>query len=119
MPNDVLSRLAVRVSQPGYDPRHAVLDVSAELLPLKERADELPPRLAEELRELLAEVRLVQPNYPSRRETSPLFDREGLGRLGYGRAERIVKRIIALAKAAGGAGAERRGPSAATPGPPC
>jgi hypothetical protein len=102
MPNDVLSRLAVRVSEPGYDPRHAILDVSGELLPLAGEADRLPPRLAGELGELLAQVRLVQPNYPSRRETSPLFDREGLGRLGYERAERIVKRLVALARAAGG-----------------
>ena len=97
MLTDSLSRLAVRVADPAYDPRHAILDVSAELLPLGDAADGLPPRLRDELRDLLAEVRSVQAAYPSRRETSPLFDRAGLGRPARERAERLVRRLVALA----------------------
>jgi hypothetical protein len=96
---EMLARLARRACDPEYDPRHAVLDVAAELLPLADSAEGLPAHLASELRELISEVRSVQPAFPSRRATSPLFDRAGLGRLGYARAERIVQRLVALARA--------------------
>lgn len=94
-----LARLARRACDPEYDPRHAVLDVAAELLPLADDAGGLPANLAAELRELVSEVRSVQPAFPSRRATSPLFDRAGMGRIGYERAERIVQRLAALARA--------------------
>ncbi|HEX6985658.1 MAG TPA: hypothetical protein VF170_09785 [Planctomycetaceae bacterium] len=99
MPSETLHRLAVRLSDPEYDPRHAVLDVAPELFAIEGDAAALPPRLAAEFRELLDEVRRVQPSYPSRRETSPLFDRAGLGRPGRERAERLIRRIVALAAA--------------------
>lgn len=99
MPTDTLAHIAVRVSDPDYDPRHAILDVTAELTAIEDRAASFPPHLAREFRELLAEIRSVQPQYPSRRETSPLFDRAGLGRIGRERAERLVRRLVALAAA--------------------
>lgn len=95
---DLLSRLAIRVSDPAYDPRHAILDVTAELNTAVADAVELPPHLAAELRELIDEIRGVQPKYPSRRETSPLFDRAGLGRPGRERAERLVRRLVSLVR---------------------
>lgn len=101
---ETFTRLAVRVRDPAYDPRHAVLDVAPEFLPLQDAADELPPHLAVELRDLAAEIRSVQPAYPSRRNTSPLFDRAGLGRIGVERAERLVRRIVALARSVEKAG---------------
>jgi len=96
---EALARLALRASGPGYDPRHAVLDVAPELLAIGPGTVDLPQHLAAELREVLAEFRAVLPPYPSRRHTSPLFDRAGLGRVGYDRAERLVGRLAALAKA--------------------
>lgn len=96
---ETLSRLALRVTVPEYDPRHAILDVTADLLATEPGAAALPPHLATELRDLLAELCDVQPQFPSRRSTSPLFDRAGLGRLGYARAERLVRRLVALADA--------------------
>lgn len=96
---ETLKRLATRACDPEYDPRHAVLDVAAELLALADVAHGLPANLAAELRELVTEVRSVQPAFPSRRATSPLFDRAGLGRIGYEQAERIVQRLVALARA--------------------
>lgn len=95
---DLLSRLAIRVSDPAYDPRHAILDITAELNSALADTVELPPHLAAELRELCDEIGRVQPTYPSRRETSPLFDRVGLGRPGRERAERLVRRLVSLAR---------------------
>jgi hypothetical protein len=92
-----LAQIARRVSERDYDPRHAVLDVSSELLSLKELAGELPQTLRPEFNELLNEIRAVQPTFPSRRATSPLFDREGMGRIGRDRALRLVQRLRALA----------------------
>ena len=99
MPAETLARLARRASEPGYDPRHAVLDVTAELAAAESDAAQLPPRLRDEFLALLAEVRSVQPDYPSRRETSPLFDRAGLGQPARERAERLVRRLVSLAAA--------------------
>ncbi len=99
MPAETLARLARRVSEPDYEPRRAVLDIAAELMAVEPDADRLPPRLRDELLELLADVRAVQPEYPSRRETSPLFDRRGLGRPARERAARIVRRLVALSDA--------------------
>jgi hypothetical protein len=99
MLSETLARLAQRVSDPEYDPRHAILDISAELLALND-IEPLPPALQVEWRELRDEVRAVQPAFPSRRTTSPLFDRTGLGRPGVERAERLIGRLIALARAA-------------------
>lgn len=99
MLHESLSRLAKRVSDPQYDPRHAILDISAELLSLDSSHTPLPANLDRELRELLCEVRKVQPAFPSRRLTSPLFDREGMGQVGRERAIRLVQRLRALAAA--------------------
>lgn len=96
---ETLRRLARRAGDPEYDPRHALLDISAELIPLANATEGLPPNLVAEFHDLVAEVRSVQPAFPSRRSTSPLFDRAGLGRIGYERAERLVQRLVALARA--------------------
>jgi hypothetical protein len=96
---EILGRLALRASDATYDPRHGILDISRELLATEEHAATLPPELASELRELVAEIKLVQPLYASRRETSPLFDREGLGRVGRERAERLARRLAGIAAA--------------------
>lgn len=94
---DTLSQLARRASDPQHDPRHGLLDISSELLSLDTQAEQFPPQLRGEWRDLLSEVSQVQPTFPSRRNTSPLFDRAGLGRIGYDRAQRIIARIAALA----------------------
>ena len=99
MLKETLARLATRASIPDYDPRHAILDVAPELLALERDAESLSGSLANELRELVAELKLVQPTYASRRETSPLFDREGLGRPGRERAERLIRRLAGIAAA--------------------
>jgi hypothetical protein len=99
MLRETLARLAVRVSDSRYDARHAILDVSPELLTLESELRTLGGPAETELRELLEELKLVQPVYASRRETSALFDREGLGRPGRERAERLVRRLQGLAAA--------------------
>lgn len=99
MLRESLTRLAQRVSDPQYDPRHAILDVSSELLSIDTTQGALPENLRLELRELLREVKAVQPSFPSRRATSPLFDREGMGRVGRDRALRLAQRLKALAAA--------------------
>lgn len=100
MLQETLTRLAKRACDPQYDPRHAILDVSPELLSLDMSQGSLPESLQIELRELLREVNTVQPAFPSRRQTSPLFDREGMGQIGRERATRLVQRLWALASAA-------------------
>lgn len=102
--SETLSRLAVRAAAPEYDPRHAILDVAPELLGVGAIRHGLPPHLVAEMRDLTADVRAVLPPFPSRRNTSPLFDRAGLGRVGYQHAERLVRRLVALAKAVRKAG---------------
>jgi hypothetical protein len=97
--SDSLNRLAIRVADREYDPRHALLDVSRELQALEPEAAALPATLASEFREILSEIRAVQPVFPSRRETSSLFDRSGLGHPGRERAERLVRRLVSLSRA--------------------
>ena len=99
MLQESLTRLARRAADPQYDPRHALLDISDELLSLDQSREALPDNLQRELRELLREVKLIQPAFPSRRLTSPLFDREGMGQVGRERASRLVQRLWALAAA--------------------
>jgi len=99
MLQDSLTRLARRTADPQYDPRHAILDISPELLSLESLLDAWPEQMRLEFRELLREVRKVQPAFPSRRATSPLFDREGMGQVGRDRAMRLVQRLRALAAA--------------------
>jgi hypothetical protein len=99
MLRESLTRLAQRVSDPQYDPRHAILDVSSELLSIEVTEGTLPESLRLELSELLRDVKAVQPSFPSRRATSPLFDREGMGQVGRDRALRFVQRLKALAAA--------------------
>ena len=101
MDAQTLRRLAERAADPAHDPRHALLDLTVELLALEPEAATLPPAFAVELRAILAELRAVQPAFPSRRNTSPLFDRAGLGRPARQRAERLVRRLAALATAIG------------------
>ena len=99
MMQDILTRLARRTADPQYDPRHAVLDIAPELLSLEASLESLPEAVQFEFRELLREVRKVQPAFPSRRLTSSLFDREGMGQVGRERASRLVQRLRALAAA--------------------
>lgn len=99
MLQDSLTRLAKRAADPQYDPRHAILDVSPELVSLELSLKSLPENLQLEFRELLHSVKMVQPAFPSRRATSPLFDREGMGQAGRERAARLVQRLHALAAA--------------------
>ena len=104
MPTEALTRIAIRLRDPAYDSRHAVLDVANDLLALEDSTESLPAPLREEFREILREVREVRPRFPSRRNTSVLFDRAGLGRIGRERADRLVRRQIALAAALPAAG---------------
>ena len=109
--SDRFSLLAIRVADPDYDPRHALLDVTGDLQALEPAASALPVNLQVEFRELLAEIRDIQPVFPSRRETSPLFDRSGLGRTGRERAERLVRRLVARARATARISAEESPPN--------
>jgi hypothetical protein len=99
MLRESLTRLAQRVADPRYDSRHAILDVSSELLSIDTMQRALPESLRLELSELLRDVKAVQPSFPSRRATSPLFDREGMGQIGRDRALRLVQRLKAVAAA--------------------
>lgn len=94
---ETLTRLARRAADPQYDPRHGLLDISTELQNLETQTDQIPPQLRSEWKELLQEIREVQPAFPSRRNTSSLFDRAGMGRIGYDRAQKIISRLAALA----------------------
>lgn len=93
---ETLTRLLKRASDPEYDPRHGILDVSAELLALADATEPMPEHLRNEWSELLNEIRAIQPVFPSRRNTSPLFDRASLGRTGHERAQRLIQRLSAL-----------------------
>ncbi len=98
MLTETLSRIARRVADRDYDPRHAVLDVSSDILSLRKSIDVLPPVLQNEFAELIDEFEQVQPSFPSRRTTSLLFDRQALGQAGRERAERLIRRLVALAR---------------------
>ena len=54
----------------------------------------LPDVLQTELSEIFAEIDAIRPQYPSHRETSPLFDRAGLGQEGHRRAQVLSQRIV-------------------------
>ncbi|MBA3311777.1 MAG: hypothetical protein M3552_09920 [Planctomycetota bacterium] len=97
MLKETLARLALRASDRDYDPRHAILDLSSELLALRDASATLPPHLHAEFHDPLTDVEQVQPSFPSRCATSPLFDRAGMGQLGRDRAERLVQRLRAIA----------------------
>src|SRR4026207_1627222 len=90
---------AVRLANDDLELRHALLDVSDELL--QSLADEsvYPGRLRAEVRELHREIEEIQPRFRSHRSTSSLFDREGLGEPAKKRARHLALRVIAVAKA--------------------
>src|SRR5262245_61167805 len=93
-----LKRLAARLANDDEDLRHTLLDVNDELLQALADESQFPERLRAEVRELRAEAESVQPQFRSHRNTSALFDREGLGQAGRTRARNLAQRVIAVAK---------------------
>ena len=93
-----LHRLAVRLANDDEDLRHTVLDVCDDLLKVFADESRFPERLRGEVRELREEAEAVQPRFRSHRNTSVLFDREGLGQAGRTRARNFAHRIVAVAK---------------------
>lgn len=98
MSAELLGRLAQRVSDPEYDARHAVLDITADLRALADDSGQWPERFQREFAELLLELDELQPVFPSQRRTSVLFDRESLGQTGVDRAKRFIARLVSLAR---------------------
>lgn len=86
----------VRLQSDTDDLRHTLLEISQLFLDVTADCSGLPERLHDEIGELRAELAEVQPRFPSRRQTSVLFDREGLGRTGRRRAAELAARIIAV-----------------------
>ncbi len=86
------------------DLRHTVLEMSAPFLAavedaIKDQGSKLNAGLKREIDEIAAEVKAVQPQFPSHRKTSVLFDREGMGIPGHNRAKKLAMRMIAVLKA--------------------
>ena len=96
-----LGQIARRLKTDTDDLRHTVLETSGEFFNAVSEPDRIPANLRDEVREILAEMKDVQPRFPSHRQTSVLFDREGLGQTGRGRAKNLALRIIAVCEAVG------------------
>ncbi len=79
------------------DIRHRLLDVSPKLFELAADIAQFPPSLQPEFREIIAMLSEVQPVFSSQRNTSMLFDREGLGSVGRKTATNLAQRILSLA----------------------
>ena len=88
-----LQLIARKLSGADQDIRHALLDVSADFLAVAANLEDFPALLHDEVQSLAAEVLRVQPRFPSHRETSVLFDREGLGMVGKQTARELAQRI--------------------------
>jgi hypothetical protein len=95
-----LKRIAVRLQSDTDDLRHTLLEISQAFLDVTADCSGLPERLHDEIGELRAELADVQPQFASRRQTSVLFDREGLGRKGRRRAKELAARIMAVCDSA-------------------
>jgi hypothetical protein len=90
--------LVYKLSDEEHDIRHRVLDVSDSFTELAQEIEQFPQPLRIEVQEIAHELDLIKPLFPSHRETSILFDREGLGQLGRERAHRIAARMVAVAR---------------------
>lgn|GEM_PF-1449287 len=91
-----LRLISRKLTAGDQDIRHALLDVCADFLNVAESIDQFPAYAHDEVRELCGELRRVRPRFPSHRETSLLFDREGLGLTGKKRASDLARRIVSL-----------------------
>lgn len=82
----------------GDDARHALLDISDDFLAVSDDLSRFPERLRAEVAEIRQALREVRPQFPSHRETSVLFDREGLGKKGQRTAHLLAVRIAAVCR---------------------
>lgn len=83
----------------GPDVRQAVLEVSGAFLDATSDPALFRPGLRDEVQAIRRELQEIQPRFASHVRTSVLFDREGAGRPGYDRAERLAGRILAVVRA--------------------
>lgn len=95
--------ILTRLKTDRDDIRHTVLEMSARFLAVmdeatKERGNKINTGLINEIDEIVAEVKAVQPQFPSHRKTSVLFDREGMGIPGQNRAKKLAMRMISILK---------------------
>jgi hypothetical protein len=94
-----LRLLADKLARDDYDPRHRLLDLAGDFQAAVQEGAGLPAALLAELDELCEELDEVRPRFPSHRESSVLFDREGLGQAGRDRAKRLLARMAGAAQA--------------------
>jgi histone acetyltransferase (RNA polymerase elongator complex component) len=80
------------------DIRHSLLDVFADFEEATHHLEDIPDYLREEINQLKKEMELIQPQFPSHRKTSVLFDHEGLGQKGLLKAKEIARMIISVYK---------------------
>ena len=91
-----LARIADRLRTDTVDLRHTLLDVSEDFLAAAAEPDRFPVHLRDEVRAIRDALQPLQPQFPSHRKTSVLFDREGLGQKGRQRAAALSLRITAV-----------------------
>ena len=97
-----LRLIASKLEADDYDVRHQLLDLADDFVRAAAECGKLPNALRTELDEILAEIDAIRPQYPSHRETSPFFDRVGLGQEGRRRARSLSQRIVGWIRATGG-----------------
>lgn len=81
------------------DVRHLVLDVLPDFMDLTLAPNTLPREIRAEVVEVRTSLDEVRPMFPSHRNTSSLFDREGMGRAGREKGLRLAARIRGVAAA--------------------
>jgi len=96
--NERLRRLSVRLTSDDEDLRHTLLDVSDEFLAIAADATRFPESARPEVFELAEALDAIKPRFPSHRETSVLFDRQGVGQAGKKKAADLTTRIIAVCR---------------------
>ncbi len=88
--------ISQRLADEEADIRHSLLDVYSDFEEVTHHLKELPEYLQNEIKQLKKDMDLIQPQFPSHRKTSVLFDHEGLGQKGLLKAKELARRIISV-----------------------
>lgn len=95
-----LRLVSIKLKHDDYDIRHAILDIIPDFETVAASSRQFPSRIQTELQSIAAELKELKPAFPSQAKTSVLFDREGLGQIGFKRARDVAQRIVSIAKQA-------------------